>query len=160
MFYAIPYNPLIPIPPMFQITIMLYLVMNRCLIIHPIPKSRQKKRGWWIFALVVAALALTVIFFRVYKNGFVTSAAGNQQRINAAPWYFSFKQPVSFFSLQVINTWCHHLYIIPLALPAIRQTFIVYWHQRTIRYRIRRLRYGNVPVVPCDLPRTYPNRMI
>ncbi|THU40036.1 hypothetical protein FAM09_09120 [Niastella caeni] len=44
-----------------------------------------KKRGWWIFALVIAALALSVIFFRVYKSGFVTSAAGNQQPINAAP---------------------------------------------------------------------------
>jgi ABC-type uncharacterized transport system permease subunit len=44
-----------------------------------------KKRGWWIFALVIAAIALTVIFFRVYKSGFVTSAAGNQQPINAAP---------------------------------------------------------------------------
>ncbi len=51
----------------------------------PYPEEPPKKRGWWIFALVVAALALTVIFLRVYKNGFVTSAAGNQQRINAAP---------------------------------------------------------------------------
>jgi hypothetical protein len=44
-----------------------------------------KKRGWWIFALVMAAIALSVIFFRVYKSGFVTSAAGNHQPINAAP---------------------------------------------------------------------------
>ncbi|OQP62971.1 hypothetical protein [Niastella populi] len=51
----------------------------------PYPEEPPKKRGWWIFALVIVALALTVIFFRVYKNGFVTSAAGNQQRINAAP---------------------------------------------------------------------------
>lgn len=51
----------------------------------PYPEEPPKKRGWWIFALVIAALALTVIFMRVYKNGFTTSAAGNQQRINAAP---------------------------------------------------------------------------
>jgi hypothetical protein len=44
-----------------------------------------KKRGWWIFALVIAAIALSLIFFRVYKSGFVTSAAGNHQTINAAP---------------------------------------------------------------------------
>jgi hypothetical protein len=51
----------------------------------PYPEEPPKKRGWWIFALVVAALALTVIFMRVYKNGLTPSAAGNQQRINAAP---------------------------------------------------------------------------
>jgi len=51
----------------------------------PYPEEPPKKRGWWIFALVIAALALTVIFMRVYKNGLTTSAAGNQQRINAAP---------------------------------------------------------------------------
>jgi hypothetical protein len=44
-----------------------------------------KKKGWWIFALVIAAIALSVILLRVYKSGFVTSAAGNQQPINAAP---------------------------------------------------------------------------
>jgi hypothetical protein len=44
-----------------------------------------KKRGWWLFALIVAAIALGVIFMRFYKSGFITSAAGNQQRINAAP---------------------------------------------------------------------------
>jgi hypothetical protein len=50
----------------------------------PYPEEPPKKR-WWIFALVIAAVALTVIFMRVYKNGLTTSAAGNQQRINAAP---------------------------------------------------------------------------
>lgn len=44
-----------------------------------------KKKGWWIFALVLAALALTVIFLRMYRDGLVTSAAGNQQPIQAAP---------------------------------------------------------------------------
>jgi hypothetical protein len=50
----------------------------------PYPEP-PKKKGWWIFALVIAAIALSVIFFRVYKSGFVTSAAGNHQPINAAP---------------------------------------------------------------------------
>ncbi|WP_205512759.1 hypothetical protein [Longitalea arenae] len=44
-----------------------------------------KKKGWWIFALILAALALTVIGLRVYRDGLVTSAAGNQQPIQAAP---------------------------------------------------------------------------
>ncbi|WP_207513412.1 hypothetical protein [Longitalea luteola] len=44
-----------------------------------------KKKGWWIFAIVLAALALTVIFLRMYRDGLVTSAAGNQQPIQAAP---------------------------------------------------------------------------
>lgn len=51
----------------------------------PYPEEPPKKKGWWIFALIVTAVALSVIFFRVYKSGFVTSAAGNQQPINAAP---------------------------------------------------------------------------
>lgn len=49
------------------------------------PYPEPPKKRWWFFALVVAALALSVIFFRFYKNGLSTSAAGNQQRINAAP---------------------------------------------------------------------------
>jgi nucleoid DNA-binding protein len=50
----------------------------------PYPEEPPKKK-WWLFALVIAVLALGVIFFRVYKSGFVTSAAGNHQPINAAP---------------------------------------------------------------------------
>ncbi|OQP43077.1 hypothetical protein A4H97_13110 [Niastella yeongjuensis] len=52
---------------------------------YPWENEKPKKKGWWFFALIVAALALGVIFFRVYKSGFVTSAAGNHQPINAAP---------------------------------------------------------------------------
>jgi hypothetical protein len=44
-----------------------------------------RKKGWWIFGIIVAALALTLIVARFYKNGFSTAAAGNQQHINAAP---------------------------------------------------------------------------
>jgi hypothetical protein len=51
----------------------------------PYPEEPPKKKGWWIFALIVAAIALTVIAVRVHKSGFVTSASGNQQPINAAP---------------------------------------------------------------------------
>ena len=50
----------------------------------PYPEEPPKKK-WWLFALVIAVVALSVIFFRVYKSGFVTSAAGNHQTINAAP---------------------------------------------------------------------------
>jgi hypothetical protein len=53
---------------------------------EPVKKKKDKKGGgWWVFALVVAMIALTVIFFRFYKNGFNTSATGNHQTINAAP---------------------------------------------------------------------------
>jgi hypothetical protein len=50
----------------------------------PYPEEPPKKK-WWLFALVIAAIALGMIFFSVYKSGFVTSAAGNHQPINAAP---------------------------------------------------------------------------
>ena len=52
---------------------------------YPWEEEKPKKKGWWFFALFIAALALGMIFFRVYKSGFVTSAAGNHQPINAAP---------------------------------------------------------------------------
>jgi hypothetical protein len=51
----------------------------------PYPEEPPKKKGWWIFALILAALALTVIVLRVYKDGLNTSATGNHQRIQAAP---------------------------------------------------------------------------
>lgn len=52
---------------------------------YPWEEEKPKKKGWWLFALIIAAVALSVIFFRVYKSGFNTSAAGNQQPIQAAP---------------------------------------------------------------------------
>ena len=50
------------------------------------PKEKKKKGGsWWLFALLAAVIALSIIFFRFYKNGFNPSATGNHQTINAAP---------------------------------------------------------------------------
>lgn len=40
------------------------------------------RNTWWIYALIIAAIALSIIFFNFYKNGFSTSGTGNQQRIN------------------------------------------------------------------------------
>lgn len=48
-------------------------------------KEKGDRGSWWVFALIITAIALSVIFFRFFKNGFTTSAAGNQQTINAAP---------------------------------------------------------------------------
>ncbi|WP_315816312.1 hypothetical protein [Paraflavitalea speifideaquila] len=35
---------------------------------------------WWIYALIIAAIALSAIFFHFYQNGF--SATGSQERIS------------------------------------------------------------------------------
>ena len=40
-----------------------------------------EKESWWLYALIIAAIALSVIFFHFYKNG--TNATGNKQRIEA-----------------------------------------------------------------------------
>ena len=42
-----------------------------------------EKESWWLYALIIAAIALSVIFFHFYKNGFSVSSAGNQERIEA-----------------------------------------------------------------------------
>lgn len=42
-----------------------------------------EKESWWLYALIIAAIALSVIFFHFYKNGFNVSATGNQQSIEA-----------------------------------------------------------------------------
>lgn len=39
------------------------------------------KSSWWIYALILAAIALSAIFFHFYKNGFSTSSTGNQQPV-------------------------------------------------------------------------------
>ncbi len=38
-----------------------------------------EKESWWLYALIIAAIALSVIFFHFYNNG--SSATGNQQKI-------------------------------------------------------------------------------
>ena len=40
----------------------------------------KEKLAWWIYALIIAAIALIVIFFNYYKNG-AGSPFGNQQKI-------------------------------------------------------------------------------
>lgn len=40
------------------------------------------KNSWWIYALIIAAIALSAIFFHFYKNGFSASSTGNQQHID------------------------------------------------------------------------------
>jgi len=40
-----------------------------------------EKESWWLYALIIAAIALSVIFFHFYKNGFNSSSTGNQQNI-------------------------------------------------------------------------------
>ena len=41
-----------------------------------------EKESWWIYALIMAALALIVIFFHFYKNGMNPGSFGNQQKIH------------------------------------------------------------------------------
>jgi hypothetical protein len=45
----------------------------------------RKRGSWWIFALIVVAVALSLIVFRAYRDGFNAAAAANQQRISTAP---------------------------------------------------------------------------
>ena len=42
-----------------------------------------EKESWWLYALIIAAIALSVIFFHFYKNGFNVAATGNQQSIES-----------------------------------------------------------------------------
>jgi hypothetical protein len=44
------------------------------------PVEREKS-SWWIYALIIAALALIILFYHFYKNGFNTSSAGSQQKV-------------------------------------------------------------------------------
>lgn len=41
----------------------------------------REKDSWWIYALIIGAIALSAAFFHFYKKGFNTSSMGNQQRI-------------------------------------------------------------------------------
>lgn len=42
-----------------------------------------EKESWWLYALIIAAIALSVIFFHFYKNGVNVSSTGNKQNIEA-----------------------------------------------------------------------------
>jgi hypothetical protein len=51
---------------------------------YPEPDSYSKKETWWIYALIIAAVALSIIIFRFYNNGVTPSATGNQQTVQPA----------------------------------------------------------------------------
>ncbi len=40
-----------------------------------------EKESWWVYALILAAIALIVLFFHLYKNGLDLNSTGNRQRI-------------------------------------------------------------------------------
>lgn len=44
--------------------------------------SRNKKSKWWIYAIVIAALAIVAIFINMYRSGGDGTPFGNQQTIN------------------------------------------------------------------------------
>lgn len=43
------------------------------------PGTYVEKESWWLYALILAAIALSVIFFHFYNNG--SNTTGNQQKI-------------------------------------------------------------------------------
>jgi hypothetical protein len=45
-------------------------------------ENNVEKESWWVYALVLIAIALLILFFHFYKNGFSASAIGNQQNIS------------------------------------------------------------------------------
>jgi hypothetical protein len=44
-----------------------------------------EKESYWIYALVIVAFSMIVLFFHFYKNGFNSDAIGNQQTIHVLP---------------------------------------------------------------------------
>ena len=44
-------------------------------------ETHIEKESWWIYALIIAALALIFIFFHYYKTGSTIESIGNQQQI-------------------------------------------------------------------------------
>ena len=46
-----------------------------------VEETQVEKESWWIYAVVLVAISLVVLFFHFYKNGFGTNAMGNQQSI-------------------------------------------------------------------------------
>ena len=51
---------------------------------YPGNETYVEKESWWVYALIIAAIALSVIFFRFYKSGITTSATGNHQTVQPA----------------------------------------------------------------------------
>ena len=49
-----------------------------------VEETRVEKESWWIYAVVLVAISLIVLFFHFYKNGFGTNAVGNQQSIGVS----------------------------------------------------------------------------
>ena len=43
-----------------------------------------EKESWWIYAMLIAAVAFILIFFHFYKNGVRSESIGNQQTIRVA----------------------------------------------------------------------------
>ncbi|WEK35176.1 MAG: hypothetical protein P0Y53_22020 [Candidatus Pseudobacter hemicellulosilyticus] len=52
--------------------------------VYPWEESERVRDAWWIYALIIAAVAGSAIFFHFYKNGFNAASLGNQQTIEKA----------------------------------------------------------------------------
>ena len=44
-------------------------------------ETHVEKESWWIYALIICALALVIIFFHFYRNNMSVSSFGNQQTL-------------------------------------------------------------------------------
>lgn len=47
-----------------------------------IPEEAPAKDSWWIYAIIIGGIAISVLFFHFYKNGFSPASAGNQQQLD------------------------------------------------------------------------------
>jgi len=45
-------------------------------------ETHVEKESWWLYALIIGAIALSLIFFHFYNNG-TNAASGNQQSVGA-----------------------------------------------------------------------------
>jgi hypothetical protein len=45
-------------------------------------KIYVEKESWWIYALILAAIGLSILFFHLYRNSMRWGSSGNQQRID------------------------------------------------------------------------------
>lgn len=45
-------------------------------------ESHVERTNWWIYALIIAAVLLGILFFYFYHNGFTTASLGNQQGVS------------------------------------------------------------------------------
>jgi hypothetical protein len=41
----------------------------------------KERESWWIYAIIIAAIALLVLFFHLYRSDFKWGSSGNQQTI-------------------------------------------------------------------------------